>query len=369
MYTYPGLRNNLPKQLSNKKVSRIGIAFNLKKKVLKHERQDKYAEFDDIDTIDAISKAIESANYETILLEADQDFFERVKTSNVDFVFNISEGISGESRESHVPAILEMLNIPYSGSGVLTQAITLNKSRKKEILNYYNIPTPKFQIFRSSRQKLNPELKFPLIVKPDAEGSSVGITNNSLVFDLSSLKKQVSHVIKTYSQNALVEEYCNGREFTVGILGNNGKVRVLPIVEINFDHLPDNLYKFESYESKWIYDNPQNPHDPLVCPANLNHRLKSQLEKCARTTFSNLGCVDFCRIDMRLDSNGVPNVIDVNAIPGLMPDPKSNSRFTRACYAAGMSYNEMILEILNAALIRYNLIILSRKNNENRDSL
>ena len=356
MYTYPGLRNNIPKQLSNKKVSRIGIAFNLKKEVSEHEREDKYAEFDDIDTIDAISKALESAGYEAVLLEADQDFFERVKTSDVDFVFNISEGISGESRESHVPAILEMLNIPYSGSGVLTQAITLNKSRKKEILNYYDIPTPKFQLFRSSHQKLNPELKFPLIVKPDAEGSSVGITNNSLVYDVSSLKKQVSHIIKSYSQSALVEEYCDGREFTVALLGNN-KPAVLPIVEITFDHLPDKLGKFDSYEAKWIYDNPTSSIDPLVCPANIKPKLKAQLENLAKKTFSNLGCVDFCRIDIRLDSNGIPNVLDVNAIPGLMPDPKSNSRFTRACYAAGMSYNEMVLGMLNAALKRYNLFI------------
>lgn len=369
MYKYPSVRTETTKQLFNKKISRIGIAFNLKKDVSEKERFDKYAEFDDIETIDAITKAIESAGYETVLLEADQDFFERVKTSSVDFVFNIAEGISGESRESHVPAILEMLNIPYSASGVLTQAITLNKSRKKEILNYYGIPTPKFQIFRNAHQKLNPELKFPLIVKPDAEGSSVGITNKSLVFDIPSLKKQVSHVIKTYEQNALVEEYCDGREFTIGLLGNNGKVRTLPIVEINFEHLPDNLHKFESFESKWIYDNPKNPHDPLVCPAILKPKLKAQLEKLARTTFSKLGCVDFCRIDVRLDSKGVPNVIDVNAIPGLMPDPKSNSRFTRSCYAAGMSYDEMIHEILNAALIRYNLLIPARGNHENRNSL
>lgn len=361
IYKYPGVRTETNKQLFNKKVSHVGIAFNLKKDASKGERFDKYAEFDDIETIGAITKAIEAAGYETVLLEADQDFFNRVKTSNVDFVFNIAEGISGESRESHVPAVLEMLNIPYSGSGVLTQAITLNKSRKKEILNYYGIPTPKFQLFRSAHQKMDPELKFPLIVKPDAEGSSVGITNKSLVCDLPSLKKQVSHVIKTYSQNALVEEYCNGREFTVGLLGNNGKLRVLPIVEINFEHLPDNLHKFESYESKWIYDNPKNPHDPLVCPAILKPKLRAQLEKLARTTFSKLGCVDLCRIDMRLDSKGIPNVIDVNAIPGLMPDPRSNSRFTRACYAAGMTYDQMILEILNAALIRYNLLMPSSK--------
>ncbi|MBU0567820.1 ATP-grasp domain-containing protein, partial [bacterium] len=223
-------------------------------------------------------------------------------------------------------------------------------------LSYYGIPTPRFQIFGDLRQKLNPELKFPLIVKPEAEGSSIGITNNSLVFDISSLKKQVDHVIKNYSQNALVEEYCEGREFTIGLLGNNGRVRILPIVEIDFSHLPDHLHKFESYESKWIYDNPKDSIDPIICPANIKIGLKAQLERLSQRTFLKLGCVDFCRIDVRLDSNGIPNILDVNALPGLMPDPKSNSRFTRSCYALGMTYNEMILEILNAALKRCGLL-------------
>jgi len=356
LYQYPIARTGTAEKPVNKKVSKIGLAFNLKKEAAKNERYDKYAEFDDADTIKAVSKAINAAGYDVTLLEADRDFLEKVKNSGVDFVFNMAEGIAGPSRESYVPAILEMLNIPYSGSGVLAQAITLNKSRKKEILSYYGIPTPRFQIFGDLRQKLNPELKFPLIVKPEAEGSSIGITNNSLVFDISSLKKQVDHVIKNYSQNALVEEYCEGREFTIGLLGNNGRVRILPIVEIDFSHLPDHLHKFESYESKWIYDNPKDSIDPIICPANIKIGLKAQLERLSQRTFLKLGCVDFCRIDVRLDSNGIPNILDVNALPGLMPDPKSNSRFTRSCYALGMTYNEMILEILNAALKRCGLL-------------
>ena len=354
LYSYPGLRRSKGKQLANKKVSRIGLAFNLKREPEKGERLDKYAEFDDIETVDAIRKALESGGYEVELLEADRGFMERLKESNVDFVFNIAEGVNGESRESHVPAILEMLNIPYSGSGVLTQAVTLNKSRKKEILSYYGIPTPLFQLFKDPRQKIDPKLHFPLIVKPDAEGSSVGITNDSLVRDEMGLRKQVSHITRNYGQLALVEEYLGGREFTVSLLGNK-KPKVLPIVEINFDHLPQELNRFDSYEAKWVYDTPGNPVEPLVCPAELNSRLKVKLEKVARNTFSVLGCHDLSRIDFRLDSQGTPHVLDVNALPGLIPDPKTNSRFPRACFAAGMSYDEMILTILNTALKRYNL--------------
>jgi D-alanine-D-alanine ligase len=155
---------------------------------------------------------------------------------------------------------------------------------------------------------------------------------------------------------ALVEEFCPGREFTVGILGNK-KLRTLPVVEITFDHLPPDLYKFDSYEAKWIYDSPERKVDPLVCPAKLKPRLKTQLEKLARQTYDVLGCVDVGRIDFKLDAEGVPNVLDVNALPGLIPDPDSNSRFPRACYAAGMSYDEMIMAIINSALRRYNLLL------------
>jgi D-alanine-D-alanine ligase len=260
-----------------------------------------------------------------------------------------------------VPAILEMMNIPYSGSGVLSQAVALNKSRKKEILSYYNIPTPKYQLFKRNGEKLKPDLKFPLIVKPDAEGSSIGITNDAVVYDVEALKKQVNYVLKNYNQNALVEEYCEGLEFTVSILGNN-KPRVLPIVEINFSHLPGNLNKIDSWEAKWIYDRPDSPVDALVCPANIKPKLKTLIEKIAKQAFGILECKDFSRIDMRLDANGIPQILDVNTLPGLTPDYKYNSRFIRSCYTAGMTYDQIIMEILNNALKRYNLYLPKLKD-------
>jgi lysine 2,3-aminomutase len=355
LYSYPGIKKGEDRQLFNKHVRRIGIAFNLKKTLDKNDRFDKYAEFDDLDTINGIRVALERAGYEVVLLEADKDFIYSLKDSNIDFVFNIAEGIHGESRESHVPAILEMFNIPYSGSGVLTQAITLNKSRKKEILDYYHINTPRWQVFKNTNQKLDPNLRFPLMVKPDAEGSSVGITNDSLVNDLPALKKQVSKILKDYDQPALVEEFLTGREFTVSLLGN--PPRVMPIVEVNFDHLPANIHRFDSWEAKWIFDNPNSPVDPIICPADLKPKLKAQIEKVAKQTFEKLGCVDLARIDIRLDNEGNPHVLDVNALPGLMPDPKMNSRFPRSCFAAGMTYDQIILTILNSALKRYNLLL------------
>ena len=335
-----------------KKVRRIGFAFNIKGVPLQNERQDMYAEFDDPETIEAVVSSIESSGYEVVRLEADENFIDRIKKYTPDFVFNIAEGRHGECRESHVPAILEMLGIPYSGSGVLSQALTLTKDKKKEILDFYDIPTPSFQLFKSAKQNLHPSLNFPLIVKPNADGSSVGINANSVVANNEDLRKQVEYVLTTYRQSALVEEFCSGREFTLALLGN--PPRVMPIVEITFDHLPESMPKIDGYESKWEYDTPETPAE-LECPADISPRLKSRLEKIAKKTFEVLQCVDFARIDVRLDQNETPNVLDVNALPGLMPNQRSNSRFTIACYAAGLSYQEIINSIISSAFKRYGL--------------
>ena len=333
-------------------IERIGFAFNTKKAPFGNERQDKYAEFDDPETIEAIVSSIASSGYKVVPLEADEDFIERIKEYKPDFVFNLAEGINGECRESHIPAILEMLGIPYSGSGILSQALTLIKSKEKEVLDFYEIPTPSFQLFKSAGQSLHPGLNFPLIVKPNAEGSSVGIDAKSVVMNKESLRKQVNYVLTTYHQYALVEEFCPGREFTLALLGNPPKV--MPIVEITFDHLPKDMPKIDGYEAKWLYDTPENPAE-LKCPAKIPTMLKSRLESIAKKTFEVLHCVDFARIDIRLDKYDEPNVLDVNALPGLMPNPKSNSRFTIACYAAGMSYQNIITSVINSVFKRYNL--------------
>ena len=334
------------------KIEKIGFAFNIKKATSGNERQDKYAEFDDPETIEAIESSISSLGYEVVQLEADENFIERIKISKPDFVFNLAEGINGECRESHVPAILEMLGIPYSGSGVLSQALTLIKSKKKEILDFYEIPTPSFQLFKSGEQNLHQSLNFPLIVKPNAEGSSIGINAKSVVMNKEDLRKQVNYVLMEYHQYALVEEFCPGREFTLALLGN--PPRIMPVVEITFDHLPEDVPKIDGYEAKWLYDTPENPAE-LKCPAEIPQKLKSKLEDVAKKTFEVLHCVDFARIDVRLDKNDEPNVLDVNALPGLMPNPRSNSRFTIACYAAGMSYQGIISSVMNSAFKRYNL--------------
>jgi D-alanine-D-alanine ligase len=331
---------------------KIGLTYNSLPEKDSRFKTDEFVEFDDISTINAIKTAIESGGHEVVLIEANEDAYEKLKNLKPGFVFNIAEGIRGTSRESHIPAMLEMLGIPYTGSNVLVHAISLDKTKTKEILDYYGIPTPKFQVFEKGDEKLKKDLKFPLFVKPNAEGSSKGITSKSLVNNEQELRERVNFIINKYKQPALVEEFLDGNEFTVSILGNNPP-KILPIVEFNFNNLPPDVPKFDCYEVKWVWDSPNSNVETVICPAEIDKKLEMKIKKIALETFRLLGCVDFCRIDMRLDKNNVPNVLEVNTLPGLIPDPKENSRFPKACYTAGMTFNDIILSVLDAAMRRY----------------
>ncbi|NCN39251.1 MAG: D-alanine--D-alanine ligase [Candidatus Aenigmarchaeota archaeon CG_4_10_14_0_8_um_filter_37_24] len=329
---------------------KVGLTFNSIPEDYVRGESDRYAEFDDMSTINAIKGAIESGGHEVLLIEADENAYEKLKQSKLDIVFNIAEGLNGESRESQIPAMLDMLNIPYTGSNALTLGIALDKTRTKEILSYYKIPTAKFQLFKSPNDPLDKNLRFPLFVKPNTEGSSRGITGKSLVNNEKELRETAASIIKKYHQPALVEEFLDGREFTVSLIGNPSEI--MPIVEITFDNLPEGVPKFDCYDVKWVWDSPDSEVETVICPAKIDKKLEDMIKRTALDTFQALECLDFGRIDMRLDRNGVPNVIDVNPIAGLIPDPKENSRFPKACYTAGMTYNQIILKIIESALKR-----------------
>ncbi len=314
---------------------------------------DTFAEFDAPSTISAIRTALLNRCDEVEVVEADEDAYERLRRGNFDFAFNIAEGVRGEAREAQIPAMLEMLGIPYSGSGVTTLAITLDKRRTKEVLEANGIRTPRFQLL-SRANDLRSDLKFPLFLKPNGEGSSRGITAKSLVSSKEELEETVSEMAAAYRQPVLVEEYLTGREFTVGLVGNPPEV--LPIVEVSFEGLPAGAPKFDCYEVKWIYDSLDAGFDTTTCPANLDDDLRARISEAATRTFEALEVRDLCRLDLRLDEDGEPSVFDVNALPGLIPDPAENSRFPKAAYAAGYSYEELIGRVFDAALAREGIL-------------
>jgi D-alanine-D-alanine ligase len=328
----------------------------LKKRINQQKNSaDTFAEWDSWDTINAVKSALELFN-NVSLVEADLSSFEKLKNLDPDIVFNIAEGFFGESREAQIPAMLDMLQIPYTGSDPLTLATCLDKARTKEILCYYNISTPPFFIASEIDQIKNIKLNYPLFVKPVWEGSSKGIFTSSFVNNTKELYEQVERIIAEYSQPALIEEFLSGREFTVAILGNGDEAQVLPIVEIDYKDFPEGFIPIYSYEAKWILDTKENPLDVFSCPAKLNPALETKVRQVALNAYKTLRCRDWSRIDIRMNADNVPNIIEINPLPGILPDPKENSCFPKAARTAGISYDEMLNRVLLAAARRYNLL-------------
>jgi len=334
----------------------VGLTYNLKKTSdqTAGQPEDFYIEFDDEATVNAIAGALDKGGCEVTKIEADEKAYGKILSLKPDFVFNIAEGIRGESRESQVPAMLEMLGTPYTGSGPLTLAIALDKALTHQVLNINGVPSPRFQVFFSPNQKRQRNIEFPLVVKPLAEGSSKGIRSSSLVKDERSLREQLSWVIETYKQPAIVEEFLPGREFTVGLIGN-GDPLVLPIVEILLEKLPSGASPIYSFEAKWVWDVPEKPLDIFQCPADVPDGLEKKIWKTAAKTFRVLNCRDLCRMDMKLGDDGEPRVLEVNPLPGLIPDPDAHSCLPEAAAEAGFTYDQLICTIFWQALKRHNL--------------
>jgi D-alanine-D-alanine ligase len=315
---------------------------------------DRFAEWDTWETISAVRDAL-ATQHTVTMMEADNSLFESLQRLRPQIVFNIAEGYYGISREAQVPAMLDMLNIPYTGSDPLTLAVCLDKARTKEILTYHNIPNAKFLSVGSLDEISNHSLEFPLVVKPIGEGSGKGIFSSSFVQNQKELETAIENVLNEYKQPALVEEFLSGREFTVAVIGNNGDARALPIVEISFDAFPKDFVPMYSYEAKWILDSKDHQLDVYHCPARIDDELTRTISDTALRTYHTLRCKDWSRIDIRLDKHNIPNIIEVNPLPGILPDPKDNSCYPTAARAAGYSYNDMILNVLNAARKRYDL--------------
>lgn len=315
---------------------------------------DVIAEYDSEETIAALRAALELGGHEVYPLEADETIMEQLRILRPEMVFNIAEGLRGESREAHVPAICEMLGLSYTGSGPLTLATCLNKARTKEVLLHHGIPTPRFQVLCSADDPLADTLRYPLIVKLLHEGSSMGLSEASVVDDEAALRKQVAYVIATYREPVLVEEFIEGREFTIGLLGNNPP-QVLPITEVIFDS-PRGIVLFEvdpavaaKMQHVGIHDTPKPRirHDS-VCPAQVDATLQARIEARAVEAFAALGCRDWCRLEMRLGPDGELYVLELNPIAGIDP----SYWLPASAAVAGLSYADFVNAILDHALRR-----------------
>lgn len=331
---------------------RLALTYNLKRED-RSKPKDYFSEFDSQDTIEAIILALKAKGHSVEPIDAESpDLFSHFRKNRVDMVFNIAEGRQSRFRESEVPAILDHLNIPYTGSNTFSLALAMNKALTKKILKAENIPTPNFQVFAKGNEKLSPDLKFPLIIKPNCEGSAKGINKSNVVNTLEDACKKIQETIRLYGQEALAEEFIDGKELTVGIL-ENGKVTILPVLEIDFSNCSSSGEYFYSWRMKEYQGNKELGLTPVFhCPASLDKETEEKVKEAALKTHRLLGCFDFSRTDIRLDKNNIPYVLEINPLPGLNP---YESNFPLMAYAAGMKYEDLIEAILLAASERSGL--------------
>jgi D-alanine-D-alanine ligase len=345
---------------------RIAVLANLRSsvKVAADAPPDVLADFDSEETVQGVQDALRAYGHTPFFLEADETFLDTVRERRPDLCFNIAEGLRGDSRESHIPALLEMLAIPYTGSKVLTHSISLDKAVTKQVWRDSRLPTGAFQCFRYVETALDPQLAFPLFVKPVREGTGMGINARSIVNDEAELRAQVAWVIATYHQPALVETYLPGREFTVGLMGNTllpGQAppsdfydacgfHVLPVLEIDAHKgAVEGLYNAEA--KSYAIDDEAAPG--YLCPADIPVELEKTLKRLAVRAFEALGSLDVARVDFRMGADGQPYLMEINTLPGLNPVV---SDMTIAARAEGTPYERMINEILDLARRRYGLL-------------
>ncbi len=279
-----------------------------------------------------------------------------------DAVFNLFEGAYRISKsEVFVPIALDLLGIPYTGSPAKTLEICVQKAKTKEILLRRSVPTPRFVVFKQG-DEITTTIPFPLIVKPEHEDASIGISNNSVVYSEPALKEQVEMIWRTYKQPALVEEYIDGREFNVAILGDSdfehelghpNAPRVLPISEISFETMPEGYARIVTYNAKWEETSVEYKETKPICPAPIDMKLELELKQIALRVFNALGCRDYARVDFRVSKEGKPFVVDVNPNPDISQD----AGLARSARVSGLEYPALIRKIASFALSRQNQVI------------
>jgi D-alanine-D-alanine ligase len=350
-----------------KRYWKVAVLANIKdEKVAKPEGvpPDAFADFDHIETIDAIRAALETDGHQTVFIQADTDLPYALRDEKPDICFNIAEGLGGDAREAQVPALLEMLQIPYTGSRVLANGISLDKTLTKRIWRDRRLPVASFQEFSIGDEPLRADLEFPLFVKPAREGTGMGVDMNAIVNNEKELRERADYIINTYQQPALVETFLPGREFTVGILGrSDAKIysrhpewyekdgfHRFPILELDMTRSVTPMVYSQEAKSK---DVGEEGAPGYFCPANIEPELEKKLKYFALRAHIILNALDVSRTDVRLDAQGNPRVMEINTLPGL------TAEYSDLCLqskAEGIRYEDLILEILYLGASRWGMI-------------
>jgi len=324
---------------------------------------DAGAEFDRLETIQAISEALEMDGHYVHIAPGDHNLPERLMNLRPHIVFNIAEGVRGDGREAQVPALCELLGIPYTASRVVANAISLDKTQTKRIWREHGLPTASFREISSVDSIDNTDLRFPLFVKPAREGTGMGINQSSVVNNQEELTRQVQWILNTYRQPALVEEFLPGREFTVGFIGNPADP---------YQRRRPEIYDKEGYHwfpvleidssvsvSPGIYGHDAKAFNitdvgapAYLCPADIPTELHQSLLELTKKAAQALGVCDVSRVDFRLGADGQPYLMEINTLPGLNPQL---SDLCIMAAAEGMPYSVLITEIFYLAAERYRM--------------
>lgn len=313
------------------------------------------------DTVKGVDAALKAEGFTTAVVPLKgvksttlDGFIREIRSSDDCIIFNLCEAALGKSSfEMHIAALLELYGARFTGSGPLTLGLALNKGLTKDILYSRDIMTPEYCVLKEPPTKLKRSLKFPLIVKPLREDASLGIDSGAVVKTMKGLKKRVEYIINTFKQPAIVEEYVDGREFNIAVLGNGKSMRALPPSEISFVDFPEDIPKICCYEAKWVTESPLYKKTVPVCPANVPDGLTEELTSVALRAYETMGCRDYARVDVRVGEDGNIKVLEVNPNPDISPD----AGLARAAKAVGFDYSKLIAEIVSIASERYGAVL------------
>lgn len=292
----------------------------------------------------SVSTALKRLGHEVVQLRMDLDAISKLVSLKPDIVFNVcDDGFNNESwMEAHVAAVLDMIRVPYTGSGHRALTMCLDKAYTKMVLKYYGLPTPRSYVSDNAADTKH-KLNYPLIVKPIREDGSIGIKDDAVVENGAALKARITRILRNYKQPALVEEYIDGREFNVSVIGNDDPV-ALPVSEILFGS-KGLKHKVVSYDAKWKPKSPQDKSTPTRCPAEIDARFAKKLQGIALRAYVAMGLTGYGRVDLRVDAGGA-YVLEVNP----NPDISMGAGLAKSAASAGIAYEELIDRVLKYGL-------------------
>lgn len=332
---------------------KILILYNVARDLKKGEEADLTCEQEITIIVPLVSDVLTARGHQVETLETTFSVWEELKTrrNSFDLVFNLAEDFGGTNKyETLIPAMLEALEMPFTGATAQNMHLTLDKEKTKLIAIRYGIPVPEYQIFREVNDVLEPRLTFPLIVKPIREEASIGIHTSSVVTSEANLREQVSLTLERYAQPALVEQFVEGREISVGIVGNSPDLTVFPPLEFVFPEAGSPLEQIRSYEYKWGGKKEQ------MIRASLPDQTVTQLEEYTHIMYVATECRDYARMDYRLDAAGNVYLLEVNYNPGIGPNDQGlNNTLTMMVSFTGFSFEDLVERIVLIAARRYGL--------------